>query len=95
MESEVEVEMRNARNLMSNEDTSIKDILWRIASNLATVTATVQALEHHAKQQGLDPKELVTLHNNAKADLEIVLNPLFAAITRLDEREVQNLSDRG
>lgn len=78
---------------MSKEDSSVRDILWRIAKNLATVTATVHALEHYAKQQGLDPKELVTLHNKAKADLEIVFEPLFAAIARLEKQDVQNLSD--
>ena len=79
---------------MRNEYSSIRDILWRIASNLATVTATVQALEHHAKAQGLDSKELITLHNKAKAELEIVFDPLFAAISGLEKQDVQNLNDR-
>ena len=78
---------------MSDEHSSVRDILWRIASNLATVTATVNALERYAKQQGFDSKELVTLHNQARTDLSIVLDPLFAAIARLEEGEVQALGN--
>jgi hypothetical protein len=68
---------------MNDDSVPIKDILWRIASNLATLAATVQVLEDFAKKEGLASKELVELHAQARTELEVVFDPLFEAIERL------------
>jgi hypothetical protein len=70
---------------MPNDREQVKTILRQIANNLATCAATIQAIETYAKRRGWDSHELLQLHVEAKQNLEVVFEPLFANIERLGD----------
>jgi len=69
---------------MTDEKAHMKWILSRITSNLATLAATVQAMEAYEKREGWSSEELRKLNEEAELELAIVFDPLFEAIDALD-----------